>query len=102
VLRWLDNKQIFSEEILAVEKKFNKLRKPLYSKRQEMIRKMDTQNNIMFWWESFQKHPMLFPMLSEQGKRGDIFSGGIFSPEKKSEKLAFVYLSLFFLRQNSV
>jgi len=55
-----------SEEILAVEKKFNKLRKPLYSKRQETIRKMDKQSQTKFWWTAFQRHPMLCPMLSDE------------------------------------
>lgn len=53
-----------SEEILAVEKKFNKLRKPLYTKRQQTIRKMDKQSHSKFWWTAFQRHPMLSPMLS--------------------------------------
>merc|ERR1712189_91354 len=55
-----------SEEILAVERKFNKLRKPLYQKRQEQIRKIDKENQTKFWWTAFQKHPMLAPMLSPE------------------------------------
>jgi len=55
-----------SEEILAVERKFNKLRVPLFGKRQETIRQLDKQSNTKFWWTSFQRHPMLFPMLSPE------------------------------------
>jgi hypothetical protein len=55
-----------SEEILGVEKKFNKLRKPLFAKRQEMIRKLEKQCDTKFWWSSFQRHPMLSPMLSSE------------------------------------
>merc|ERR1712176_1032534 len=53
-----------SEEILAVERKFNKLRSPLFVKRQESIRQLDKQSNTKFWWTAFQRHPMLSPMLS--------------------------------------
>merc|ERR1712050_626378 len=55
-----------SEEILAVERKFNKLRLPLFAKRQESIRQLDKQSNTKFWWTSFKGHPMLSPMLSSE------------------------------------
>ena len=65
--RSISKKFICSEEILGVEKKFNKLRKPLFAKRQEMIRKLEKQCDTKFWWSSFQRHPMLSPMLSSEG-----------------------------------
>ena len=58
---------------MAVERKFNKLRKPLYQKRQEQIRKIDKENQTKFWWTAFQKHPMLAPMLSPEGDPHEYF-----------------------------
>ena len=38
---------IFSEEILKVEQKYNKQRKPLFDKRQEAIRKLDKRKKSL-------------------------------------------------------
>ena len=38
---------IFSEEILKVEQKYNKQRKPLFDKRQEAIRKLDKRKSSL-------------------------------------------------------
>ena len=39
---------IFSEEILKVEQKYNKQRKPLFQKRQEAIHKLNKRNSSHF------------------------------------------------------
>lgn len=54
-----------SEEILKVEQKYNKQRKPLFLKRQEAIKKLDASNNVHFWAAAMLNHPVLASMISE-------------------------------------
>jgi len=54
-----------SEEILKVEQKFNKQRKPLFQKRQEAIHKLNKSKGVNFWAVAFANHPFLAPMMSE-------------------------------------
>jgi len=54
-----------SEEILKVEQKYNKQRKPLFDKRQEAIRKLDKSKGVNFWAIAFANHPFLAPMMNE-------------------------------------
>ncbi|XP_074603597.1 NAP domain-containing protein SET [Brevipalpus obovatus] len=50
-----------SEEILKVEQKYNKLRKPFFDKRNELI-----QNIPNFWVTAFVNHPTLTTILEEE------------------------------------
>ncbi|KAK6995190.1 protein SET [Biomphalaria glabrata] len=50
-----------SEEILSVEQKYNKLRRPHYSKRNEMIQKIPN-----FWWTAFTNHPQISAILTNE------------------------------------
>ncbi|XP_022085170.1 protein SET-like [Acanthaster planci] len=50
-----------SEEILHVEQKYNKLRKPHFDKRAEMIKKIPH-----FWVTTFLHHPQVSMLLDEQ------------------------------------
>merc|ERR1711962_1131035 len=56
-----------SEEILKVEQKYNKQRKPLFIKRQEAILRFDKSNgeNENFWAVALKSHPFLAPMMSQ-------------------------------------
>jgi len=49
-----------SEEILKVEQKYNKLRKPLFESRNELIRKIPD-----FWVLAFTNHPQLSSLIDE-------------------------------------
>jgi template-activating factor I len=49
-----------SEEILKVEQKYNKLRKPHYEQRNELIRKIPN-----FWVTAFVNHPQISAILDE-------------------------------------
>merc|ERR1712080_244624 len=49
-----------SEEILKVERKYNKLRKPLFEKRNEIIKKIPN-----FWVTAFVNHPQISAILEE-------------------------------------
>merc|ERR1712080_783314 len=49
-----------SEEILKVEQKYNKLRKPLFEKRNEIIKKIPN-----FWVTAFVNHPQISAILEE-------------------------------------
>merc|ERR1712137_570134 len=53
-----------SEEILKVEQKYNKQRKPLFQKRQEAIHKLNKSKGVNFWAVAFANHPFLAPMMS--------------------------------------
>lgn len=50
-----------SEEILKVEQKYNKLRKPFFEKRNELIKKIPN-----FWVTAFVNHPTLTTILEEE------------------------------------
>lgn len=50
-----------SEEILKVEQKYNKLRKPYYEKRNDLIRKIPN-----FWVTAFVNHPQISAVLDEE------------------------------------
>lgn len=50
-----------SEEILKVEQKYNKLRKPYFEKRNELIRKIPN-----FWVTAFVNHPQISAILDEE------------------------------------
>merc|ERR1711962_181526 len=54
-----------SEEILKVEQKYNKQRKPLFQKRQEAINKLNKSKGVNFWAVAFANHPFLAPMMNE-------------------------------------
>merc|ERR1712212_130760 len=54
-----------SEEILKVEQKYNKQRKPLFQKRQEAIHKLNKSKGVNFWAIAFGNHPFLSPMMNE-------------------------------------
>lgn len=47
-----------SEEILTVEQKFNKLRRPHFEKRNEILKEIPN-----FWLTSMANHPMIAPMI---------------------------------------
>ncbi|KFD47174.1 hypothetical protein M514_11943 [Trichuris suis] len=50
-----------SEEILKVEQKYNKLRKPYFEKRNELIKKIPN-----FWVSAFINHPQISALLDEE------------------------------------
>ncbi|XP_074645271.1 protein SET-like [Tubulanus polymorphus] len=50
-----------SEEILTVEQKYNKLRKPHFDKRNELIQKIPN-----FWVTAFVNHPQISAILDEE------------------------------------
>jgi template-activating factor I len=50
-----------SEEILKVEQKYNKLRKPFFDKRNELIKKIPR-----FWVTAFVNHPQVSAILDEE------------------------------------
>uniref|UniRef100_A0A2K5PPF6 Protein SET n=1 Tax=Cebus imitator TaxID=2715852 RepID=A0A2K5PPF6_CEBIM len=50
-----------SEEILKVEQKYNKLRKPFFQKRSELIAKIPN-----FWVTTFVNHPQVSALLGEE------------------------------------
>jgi len=50
-----------SEEILKVEQKYNKLRKPFFEKRNDLIKKIPN-----FWVTSFVNHPQISAILDEE------------------------------------
>lgn len=50
-----------SEEILKVEQKYNKLRKPYFEKRNDLIKKIPN-----FWVTAFVNHPTLTTILEEE------------------------------------
>lgn len=49
-----------SEEILTVEQKYNKLRRPYFMKRNGVI-----QNIPSFWFQAFTNHPMITSLLNQ-------------------------------------
>jgi len=50
-----------SEEILKVEQKYNKLRKPFFEKRNDLIKKIPN-----FWVTAFVNHPQISSILDEE------------------------------------
>jgi template-activating factor I len=50
-----------SEEILKVEQKYNKLRQPVYQRRNELLEQLP-----QFWLSVFMNHPQLGSLLSER------------------------------------
>jgi template-activating factor I len=50
-----------SEEILKVEQKYNKMRKPYFEKRNELIKKIPN-----FWVTAFVNHPQISAILDEE------------------------------------
>ncbi|XP_076339334.1 protein SET-like isoform X2 [Tachypleus tridentatus] len=50
-----------SEEILKVEQKYNKLRKPFFEKRNDLIKKIPN-----FWVTAFVNHPQISAVLDEE------------------------------------
>jgi len=52
-----------SEEILKVEQKYNKLRRPYYDKRNEIIKRIPK-----FWLTAFINHPQITAIIEEDGE----------------------------------
>merc|ERR1719511_400559 len=50
-----------SEEILKVEQKYNKLRRPYYDKRNDIIKRIPK-----FWLTAFINHPQLSAVIEEE------------------------------------
>jgi len=50
-----------SEEILKVEQKYNKMRKPFFEKRNDLIKKIPN-----FWVTAFVNHPQISAILDEE------------------------------------
>jgi template-activating factor I len=50
-----------SEEILKVEQKYNKLRKPFFEKRNDIIKKIPN-----FWLTTFINHPKIQNIIEEE------------------------------------
>ncbi|KAH7683884.1 template-activating factor I protein [Dioscorea alata] len=53
-----------SEKVLEVEQKYNELRRPVYSKRDEIIRAIPD-----FWLTAFLSHPALGELLTEEDQK---------------------------------
>ncbi|KAI8018822.1 NAP1-related protein 2 [Camellia lanceoleosa] len=53
-----------SEKVLAVEQKYNKIRRPIYVKRNEIIKSIPD-----FWLTAFLSHPALGDLLSEEDSK---------------------------------
>merc|ERR1711931_242577 len=55
-----------SEEILKVEQRYNKQRRPLFASRQAAIEKLDksAKDGEKFWARALANHPFLAPMMS--------------------------------------
>ncbi|KAJ0988321.1 hypothetical protein J5N97_006677 [Dioscorea zingiberensis] len=53
-----------SEKVLEVEQKYNELRRPVYSRRDEIIRSIPD-----FWLTAFLSHPALGELLSEEDQK---------------------------------
>ncbi|CAM8910880.1 hypothetical protein QQ045_031438 [Rhodiola kirilowii] len=57
------NEQV-SDEVLEVEQKYNKVRKPVYDKRKEII-----QSIPEFWLTAFLSHPALSQLLTDEDQK---------------------------------
>merc|ERR1712179_12331 len=58
-----------SEEILKVEQRYNKQRRPLFASRQAAIEKLDKSakdNGERFWARALANHPFLAPMMTNE------------------------------------
>ncbi|XP_071731594.1 NAP1-related protein 2-like [Rutidosis leptorrhynchoides] len=53
-----------SEEVLLVEQKYNKVRKPVYDKRGDLIKSIPD-----FWLTAFTRHPVLSDLLNEEDEK---------------------------------
>ncbi|GAB4845484.1 Asparagine-rich protein (ARP protein), variant 2 [Ancistrocladus abbreviatus] len=53
-----------SDEVLAVEQKYNEMRKPVYDKRNEIIKSIPD-----FWLTAFLSHPALNELLTEEDQK---------------------------------
>ncbi|GAB4860736.1 Asparagine-rich protein (ARP protein) [Ancistrocladus abbreviatus] len=53
-----------SDEVLAVEQKYNEIRKPVYDKRNEIIKSIPD-----FWLTAFLSHPALNELLTEEDQK---------------------------------
>merc|ERR1712168_755962 len=56
-----------SEEILKVEQRYNKQRRPLFASRQAAIEKLDkSAKDEKFWARALANHPFLAPMMTNE------------------------------------
>ncbi|GAB2223810.1 hypothetical protein Droror1_Dr00004551 [Drosera rotundifolia] len=53
-----------SDEVLAVEQKYNEIRKPVYDKRNEIINSIPD-----FWLTAFMSHPVLVELLTSEDQK---------------------------------
>ncbi|MBA0757288.1 hypothetical protein Gotri_020395, partial [Gossypium trilobum] len=53
-----------SEEVLEVEQKYNEVRRPVYDKRKDIIKKIPD-----FWLTAFLSHPALGDLLTEEDQK---------------------------------
>jgi template-activating factor I len=79
-----------SEEILLVEKKFNKLREPFYKKRFEDIATIQA-----FWVTAFINHPQISGLLNEKDEEALAYLQNIYVAEnddiKSGYKISFTF-----------
>lgn len=82
-----------SEEMLRVEQKYNKLRRPLFDKRTQMIKKIPE-----FWLTSFLNHPQVSSIVDEDEE--DCFEYLAVLEVEESEDIKTGYKLNFHFREN--
>ncbi|KFK44029.1 hypothetical protein AALP_AA1G206300 [Arabis alpina] len=76
-----------SDEVLEVEQKYNEIRKPVYDKRNEIIKSIPD-----FWLTAFSSHPAIVELLTEEEQKG--LPNGV-NHDKKGNKRGLLEESFF-------
>ncbi|KAL3335551.1 hypothetical protein AABB24_031664 [Solanum stoloniferum] len=73
-----------SEEVLEIEQKYNKIRKPVYDKRNDIINSISD-----FWLTAFLSHPVLGDLLTEEDQKIFKFLSSIEVEDSKDVKFGY-------------
>ncbi|XP_059299903.1 NAP1-related protein 2-like isoform X1 [Lycium ferocissimum] len=73
-----------TDEVFEIERKYNKIRKPVYDKRNDIINSLSD-----FWLTAFLSHPVLGDLLTEQDQKIFKFLSSIEVEDSKDVKLGY-------------
>ncbi|KAI4346418.1 hypothetical protein L6164_007315 [Bauhinia variegata] len=73
-----------SEKVLEIEQKYNEIRKPVYDRRNEIIKTIPD-----FWLTAFLSHPTLSDLLSEEDQKVFKYLDSLYVEDFKDMKLGY-------------
>ncbi|XP_040870582.1 NAP1-related protein 2 [Glycine max] len=73
-----------SDKVLEVEQKYNEIRKPVYNKRNDVVKSIPD-----FWFTAFMSHPALYELLNVEDQKIFMYLGSLDVEDNKDVKSGY-------------